>query len=70
MRRSFRDGSPISALTSVASAFIRQRSQNPTAKSWRTHCNDIKDGYAWNLSILNQSSLSGLEFEHRIVEAL
>jgi hypothetical protein len=26
-----------------------------------------KDGYAWNLSILNQSSVTGLEFEHRIV---
>ncbi len=48
--------------------FLRQRGQNPTVKAWRTHCNDIKDGYAWNLSILNRSSLSGLEFEHRIVD--
>src|SRR5215469_6149412 len=30
-------------------AFLRQCNQNPTAKAWRTHCNDIKDGYAWNL---------------------
>ncbi|HZW30939.1 MAG TPA: hypothetical protein VFF52_09550 [Isosphaeraceae bacterium] len=22
--------------------FLRQRHQNPTAKAWRTHCNDIK----------------------------
>ena len=49
-------------------AFLRQRNQNPTAKAWRTHCNDIKDGYAWNLSILNRSSVTGLEFEHRIVD--
>ena len=48
--------------------FLRQCSQNPTAKAWRTHCNDIKDGYAWNLSILNLSSVVGLEFEHRIVD--
>jgi hypothetical protein len=27
-------------------AFLRQRNQSPTAKAWRTHCNDIKDGYA------------------------
>src|SRR4051794_22617118 len=27
-------------------SFLRQRNQNPTAKAWRTHCNDIKDGYA------------------------
>ena len=38
-------------------AFLRQRNQNPTAKAWRTHCDDIKDGYAWNLSILNRSSV-------------
>ena len=49
-------------------AFLRQRNQGPTAKAWRTHCNDIKDGYAWNLSILNQSTVTGLEFEHRIVD--
>jgi len=49
-------------------AFLRQRNQSPTAKAWRTHCNDIKDGYAWNLSILNRSTVTGLEFEHRIVD--
>jgi len=49
-------------------AFLHRRNQNPTAKAWRTHCEDIKDGYAWNLSILNRSSVAGLEFEHRIVD--
>jgi hypothetical protein len=48
--------------------FLEQRNQSPTAKAWRTHCNDIKDGYAWNLSILNRSQVAGLEFEHRIVD--
>ena len=48
-------------------AFLRQRNQNPTAKAGG-HGNDIKDGYAWNLSILNRSSVAGLEFEHRIVD--
>ena len=49
-------------------AFLRQRNQNPTSKAWRAHCNDIKDGYMWNLSILNGASLPGLEFERRIVD--
>jgi hypothetical protein len=49
-------------------AFLQQRNQNPTARAWRTHCSDIKDGYAWNLSILNRSSGARLEFEHRIVD--
>lgn len=48
--------------------YLRQRNQNPTAKAWRTHRNDIKDGYAWNLSILNKSSVAGVELEHRIVD--
>ena len=49
-------------------AFLRKRNQNPTAKAWRTHCNDIKDGYAWNLSIVNRSSIPGLAYEHHIVD--
>jgi hypothetical protein len=49
-------------------AFLQRRNQNPTTKAWRTHCDDIKDGYAWNLSIINRSALPGYEFEHRIVD--
>jgi hypothetical protein len=48
-------------------AFLRGRGQNPTVKAWRAHCHDIKDGYVWNLTILNRSTVAGLEFEHRIV---
>ena len=28
-------------------------SQNPTSKAWRSHCNDVREGLIWNLSILN-----------------
>ena len=59
---------PLSDYKATREAFLRQLNQNPTAKAWRTHCNDIKDGYAWNLSILNRSSVTGLEFEHRIAD--
>ena len=58
----------LSEYRSTWEAFLRQRNQNPTAKAWRTHCNDIRDGYAWNLSILNRSSVPSHEFEHRIVD--
>ena len=27
--------------------------QNPTAKAWGRYCDDIKNGYIWNLSMLN-----------------
>lgn len=29
------------------------RTQNPTEKSWKRHCNDICDGFVWNLTMLN-----------------
>jgi hypothetical protein len=58
----------LSDYKAASEAFLRGRKQNPTAKAWRSHCDDIKDGYAWNLSILNRSTLTGLEFEHRIVD--
>ena len=59
---------PLSDYKTSWEAFLRGRNQNPTAKAWRSHCNDIKDGYAWNLSVLNQSLLTELAFEHRIVD--
>ncbi len=27
--------------------------QNPTAKAWKRHCDDIRDGFLWNLTMLN-----------------
>lgn len=46
----------------------RARNQNPTAKSWRNHCDDIKDGYVWNLCFIRlEESIAGLE-EIRVIE--
>ena len=28
---------------------MESRGQNPTEKAWNNHCNDICDGYMWNL---------------------
>ena len=46
----------------------KARGQNPTAKSWKIHCNDIKDGYVWNLCFIRlDETVSGLE-DNRVVE--
>jgi len=47
----------------------RAKGQNPTAKAWRKLCDDICDGYVWNLSILNSNENDGVpETEHRVVD--
>src|SRR5579872_1650354 len=46
---------PHVSLTGFRSAWeaeMRARGQNPTQKAWRNTCEDIKDGYQWNLAIL------------------
>jgi hypothetical protein len=32
---------------------MKGKNQNLTEKAWRNHCDDIRDGYVWNLAILN-----------------
>lgn len=47
---------------------MRNKEQNPTAKAWRYHCDDICDGYIWNLSMLNKKSGNGeKEMDIRLV---
>jgi hypothetical protein len=38
------------------------------AKSWRKECNNIKDGYRWNLSMINSSDSPDISMTHRIVD--
>jgi hypothetical protein len=42
--------------------------QNPTAKAWGRYCDDIKNGYIWNLSMLNEGEIGNLKLTHRIVD--
>ena len=42
--------------------------QTPTKKAWGRFCEDIRDGYIWNLSILNAGESGDLKTEHRIVD--
>jgi hypothetical protein len=47
---------------------MKSYGQNPTAKSWKRLCDDIKDGYMWNLSMLNSGEITDLKIEHRVVD--
>jgi hypothetical protein len=49
-------------------AALREQSQNPTDKAWRGHCEDIREGLIWNLSILNSLKDGAITTEHRVVD--
>ncbi len=46
---------------------IRQN-QNPTSRAWKRHCQAIKEGVNWNLSMLNRGKANTLSISHRIVD--
>ena len=46
----------------------KQEGHNPTAKAWKTLCNDIRDGFLWNLAILNAAKIGDITTEHRVVD--
>ena len=49
-------------------AEMERKGQNPTQKAWRSHCDDIREGYVWNLAVLSAGSTERLSTEHRIVD--
>jgi hypothetical protein len=49
-------------------AEMNNRNHNPTEKAWKRHCNDICDGFVWNLTMLNANSSDDLSIEHCIVD--
>ena len=42
--------------------------QNPTPKAWKALCDDIREGYVWNLAMLNAGESGPLKIDHRIVD--
>ncbi len=38
---------------------MEARGNNPTKKAWDSHCDDICDGFIWNLSMLNKEVNDG-----------
>jgi len=46
----------------------RARKQNPTHKAWAAFCEDIKNGYVWNLFLMDSLQAGEISTEHRIVD--
>jgi hypothetical protein len=47
---------------------MKTTTQTPTPKAWGKHCENIKNGYVWNLTMLNSSIVGQLKLDHRIVD--
>ncbi|MDG3008438.1 hypothetical protein [Paludisphaera mucosa] len=46
----------------------KSRNQVPSPKAWKRLCDDIKDGYMWNLFMMDSLPESEITTEHRIVD--
>lgn len=44
------------------------KGQTPTPKAWASLCSDIKDGYQWNLTLLNSGTVDGDSIEKCVVD--
>lgn len=49
-------------------AAMKAQSQVPNPKAWKRYCNDICDGFQFNLAMLDSGGPNGLETEHRVVD--
>ena len=47
---------------------MRRVNQNPTERAWKRHCDDICDGFVWNLAILNPGNSGEISITHRLVD--
>lgn len=47
---------------------LRVANQTLTAKAWKRQCDDIRDGYLWNLAMLNSETHGEIATPHRIVD--
>jgi len=47
---------------------MKTRHQNPSKKAWAKFFEDIRDGFVWNLTILNAGESGDLKIEHRVVD--
>ena len=59
---------PLDGYSESWKAAMESKGQNPSPKAWRSHCEDIRDGFVWNLTILNASGTDTLATEQRIVD--
>ena len=47
---------------------MRDREQTPSERAWNRHYNDAKNGFVWNLTLLNSASLPSHSLEQRVVD--
>ncbi len=47
---------------------MKSAGQKPTDKAWRSRCNNICNGYIWNLTMLNDCQTKGSNIGVRIVD--
>lgn len=47
---------------------MRAKNQNPSNKSWNACCNDICDGYVWNMSMINCLEKDYISMEVRLID--
>ena len=59
---------PLDRYSESWKAAMESKGQNPSTKAWRSHCEDIRDGFVWNLTILNAGGTDTLTTEQRIVD--
>jgi len=45
---------------------VMTQGQNPTEKAWKAHCNDICNGFVWNLTMLNGCRIGESSIDNRI----
>jgi hypothetical protein len=49
-------------------AEMERREQKPSQKAWRSHCDDIREGFVWNMALLNSGKTDTLSTAHRVVD--
>lgn len=47
---------------------MKERGQTKFDKAWVRTCEDIKNGYIWNIAMLNEGSIDNLKSTHRVVD--
>jgi hypothetical protein len=47
---------------------MERQNQNPTEKAWRKNCDDICDGFVWNLTMLSNFKRDDINIDIRIVD--
>jgi hypothetical protein len=52
----------------VWKAEMERTGQNPTQRAWRRLCDDICEGFVWNMAMLNSGKTATLSTEHRVVD--